>query len=268
MDTVPVEDRRNLGILTGEDGQAAGFSVLPIFFPLPGLLLCPVLAIQFPPCRIGLSALLGVSISLEPIPTGFLVGHLALAFRGGGICRDLRGPVLHRAHDRGDKALIGEGCKAGEAFALVQQPFAVQLFDRLDHHVHHGQGRGSVQIVLFRLVEGRRGLSGPVGVPDPQKTLCGLQEGSGGLLNPVGVEGIEHFTPGAEVAPEADGGVAHGAAPQDALAAFRDRAFQFPLPGVLGPLSGSPGRCGLFRRLYAAFKLRNLACKLAIFVFF
>lgn len=82
------------------------------------------------------------------------------------------------------------------------------------------------------------------------------------------MEGIEHFTPGAEIAPEADGGIAHGAAPQDALAAFRDRAFQFPLPGILGLLGGSSGLCDLFRRLYAAFKVRNLACKLAIFVFF
>lgn len=45
----------------------------------------------------------------------------------------------------------------------------------------------------------------------------------------------------------------------------RSRTLPF---GFLGLLRGSPGLCGPFCRLYAAFKLCNLVRKLAIFVFF
>jgi hypothetical protein len=171
--------------------------------------------------------------------------------------------------------LIREGREAGEARSLCQQPFAIQFLGRLHGLVHLGQGGGGVQIGRFRALEGRRGLSGPVGAPSPQKALCGPQEGFGGLLNSVCGVGVQHFPAREQIAPRSLDRVEHRAAPQDALAAFREWALKFPLAGFLGPLRGSLGLCGAFCGLYAAFKVRNLACKAAflalkvsMFVFF
>ncbi|BAQ71637.1 biotin/lipoyl attachment domain-containing protein (plasmid) [Rhodovulum sulfidophilum] len=77
--------------------------------------------------------------------TPLFLAQLVPALGCAAVSLDLCGPVLHRAHDRGDKPLIRESREAGEAVAFGQQLAPIQLFCRLHDHMHLGQGDRGIQ---------------------------------------------------------------------------------------------------------------------------